>query len=272
MNKKKIMNSSKIIKILTFKILCTCIIISFLNASPISDTAIEPSKSGSTLDAQEAALQDPFEYMNRGFFKVNQLIDGLLLKNLAIIYQDVTPEPVRDSISNVVDNLNNPVIFLNDLLQGEFQNAGETLVRFLLNTTIGVFGIFDVASGGLDIHHHNADFGQTLGMWGIGSGPYLVIPVLGPSSARDLLGRGADYFADPYNGYMRNHDNDGALYVRTGVEGVVKRQRVLKVTESVDKTADPYAQYRIMYMQNRDFRKISGKEERESPVPVDVIK
>lgn len=243
-----------------------------VSASPISDTAIGPARPGTVLDDKEISLQDPFEYMNRGFFKFNQLIDGLLLRNFAIIYQDVTPEPVRDSISNVIDNLNNPVIFLNDLLQGEFQNAGETFVRFLLNSTVGILGIVDVASGGLDIHHHNADFGQTLGMWGVGSGPYLVIPVLGPSNARDLVGRGTDYFADPYNGYMRNHDKDGAMYVRTGVEGIVKRQRVLKVTESVDKTADPYAQYRIMYMQNRDFRKINGKEERESPVPVDVIK
>jgi phospholipid-binding lipoprotein MlaA len=150
----------------------------------------------STSDPEALAQNDPYEPTNRVVFKVNKAIDNAVAKPVAKFYNHAVPVPVRDSIHNVLTNLDKPVVFGNDILQGEGTRAGETLERFALNSTLGVAGLFDVATA-FGVPDHSEDFGQTLGVWGAGEGPYLVIPFMGPDPPRDLAGDVADIFMDP---------------------------------------------------------------------------
>jgi Surface lipoprotein len=199
----------------------------------------------------EVDVQDPFEPLNRGIFAVNTFVDGLLFKPLAYAYEDLVAVEIRSSVSNFFDNLASPVTLANDILQIEPESAVITLARFVINSTIGLLGLFDPAADIFELYPEKRDFGQTLRKWGFGSGPYLVLPLLGPASVRDAGGQLADYFIDPYNSYMRVHDKDRYIYFRTGATLLVKRQSLLKLTDELDRTPDPYAQYRILYMQNR---------------------
>src|SRR5690349_9104818 len=140
--------------------------------------------------------QDPLEPLNRGIYKFNDVADHLIIKPAAEIYRDVVPAVVRTGVSNFFSNINDVIVALNSLLQGKVTQAGLDVSRIVVNTTVGVLGIFDVATD-LGLEKHNEDFGQTLGYWGIGSGPYFVLPFLGPSSARDSVGLLADWKTDP---------------------------------------------------------------------------
>ena len=211
----------------------------------------EVSLSSEDLYNQEIDAQDPFEPLNRGIFAVNTFVDGLLLKPLSYAYEDLVAVEIRSSVANFLNNLASPVTLANDILQIEPESAVKTLARFVINSTIGLLGLFDPAAEIFELYPEKRDFGQTLRKWGIGSGPYLVLPLLGPSSLRDVGGQVADYFIDPYNSYMRVHNKDKYIYYRTGATLLVKRQGMLKLTEDLDQTSDPYAQYRILYMQNR---------------------
>ena len=125
---------------------------------------------------------DPLEPMNRYFFEVNYGLDELLIKPVAAWYNLILPAPVERGVHNFLTNLNSPVIFANDAMQGNGPRAGITAKRFLINSTLGVAGIFDVAADWWGMKHHDEDFGQTLAVWGVGEGPYIVAPVLGPSN------------------------------------------------------------------------------------------
>ena len=227
-----------------------------------------------TLYDDQMADRDPFEPLNRGVFVVNTFLDGLLLRPMAYAYEDLVPDVVKNRFSGVLNNLGAPIIFLNDLLQGEGQQAMNTLGRFFVNTVFGFLGLFDVASEiGLD--RKSNDFDTTFRRWGIGAGPYIVLPLFGPSSFRNLVGDAAEYLTDPYNMYMRTHYRQKFLgtkggkqiHARSGVRSLVKRHQVLNITDKLDTTEDPYAQYRILYMQNRKI--IDAIE--ESAVPDDLI-
>jgi len=210
--------------------------------------------------------RDPLEPLNRGIFVVNTFLDGLLIRPMAYAYEDLVADVLKDRVSNVLDNLASPIVFVNDILQGEGTQAMNTLMRFVINSTFGLLGIFDPASEiGLDLKKN--DFGTTFRRWGIGAGPYIILPLFGPSCFRDLAGDTAGYFGDPYNWYMRVHHKKDWIYARLAVKGLVTRQQFLEVTEELDATADPYAQYRILYMQNRKI--IDAIE--SSAVPDDII-
>jgi len=241
-------------------------------ATPVVEGTIITEVNPDEAISQDMAEEDPFEPLNRGIFAFNQLIDGLFLKPASYILRDFFSEPVRDSVGSVIDNLSEPFTLINDLLQGEGERAGQTFARFVINTTIGVAGIFDVAAKEFGISLHKSDFGQTLGVYGVGGGFYIVIPVFGPSTLRDGIGRFAGYFADPFNLYMIKHHHDNVTYLRAGIEGIVYREKVLDLTNTFDKTADPYVQYRILYLQNRDYMIKGEKVERESPVPSDIAR
>ncbi len=234
------------------------------------DTVIDDT----SIYQDQMADLDPFEPLNRGIFVVNTFLDGLLLRPMAYAYEDLVPDIVKNRFSDIIDNLGAPIIFVNDLLQGEGTQALNTLVRFFLNTTFGILGFFDVASEvGLD--KKSNDFDTTFRRWGIGAGPYIVLPLFGPSSFRNIVGDTAEYFTDPYNWYMRlNHRQKflgtrggKQIYARVAVRSFLKRHSVLNITDKLDKTEDPYAQYRILYMQNRKI--IDAIE--ESAIPDDVI-
>lgn len=249
-----------------------CFLSSFGSASPISDEASFPLDQSALDETHDMDLEDPFEPINRGLFVVNDVLDGLFFKPAALAFRTFLSEPMQDAVANFFDNLSAPVTFVNDVLQAEGAKAGETMTRFVLNTTIGIGGLFDVAAEWFDIQPHKTDFGITMRSYDITPGPYLFLPLIGPSTFVDAIGRVADYFMDPFNLVMLKHDHDWATFARAGAQGIITRAKVLPITDGIDKTADPYAQYRIFYLQNRDSMvKGESQVERESPVPTEIL-
>ena len=206
---------------------------------------------------------DPIEPFNRGSFAVHQTIDRYALEPVARGYRNVVPQPVRTGVRNVLANLRTPVIFLNDVLQGESRRAGDTLGRFVVNSTLGVGGIFDVAGNRMGVRGHDEDFGQTLARWGVGEGPFLFIPVLGPSNPRDLTGFGVDIASHPLTWAGGGAAVDALTYGRAGATVVDTREGLLETLDDVNRTSlDPYATLRSAYRQRRraqiDNREVGG--------------
>lgn len=198
------------------------------------------------------AVNDPLEPVNRALHEFNQAIDYFVLKPVAFSYRTILPPPLQDSVRNALRNLKTPVVLANDLLQGEMDRAGDTVSRFAINSTIGILGLFDVAETWFGIPYHAEDFGQTLAIWGVGEGPYIVLPLLGPSNPRDTIGIAVDSFADPLNWYLRNIDEDDWIYARLALTGVSSRADLLDTLNSLEKTSlDYYVTLRTVYRQRR---------------------
>lgn len=196
--------------------------------------------------AQEA--YDPFEPVNRAIFTFNLTLDRFILAPVARGYRFVTPQPVRQSVANFLANLRAPVVFANDLLQGERDRAGVTLGRFMINSSLGVFGLFDAANG-LGYPPHSEDMGQTFGVWGAPAGPYLMLPLLGPSNLRDATGRVGDYFINPLNHCCIETDERLALF---GMTAVSEREANIEAFDDLKKNSlDLYAAVRSIYTQSR---------------------
>jgi len=205
-----------------------------------------------------AAANDPFEPMNRKIFDMNEGFDKVVLLPVAQAYVDVVPEPARDSVHNFLENLDLPITFANDLLQGEMTRAGQTLGRFTVNTTVGVGGLFDIASD-WGIPDHSEDFGLTLGKWGVGEGPYLVVPFFGPDPPRDVTGQVVDIFLDPTTYVHIDHH----IYWSAGrevAEAIDLRSRNIDNIESIERSSvDYYASLRSLYRQHRNNEIRDGK-------------
>jgi phospholipid-binding lipoprotein MlaA len=216
----------------------------------------EADKAGATTvttqQIQTEDTNDPFEGSNRFFFEVNQVLDDLLLRPVAVAYRAVLPEFARDGVRNFMNNLNSPVIFANDLLQGEGDRAGETLIRFGVNTTAGIGGLIDVAKD-IGYPYHDEDFGQTLAVWGVNDGPYFYFPLMGPSSARDFTGFVVDRGFDPLT-YV-NWGDDELEYVpiaRTVLNVIDLRSRNIETLDEIERSSvDYYASIRSLYRQSR---------------------
>ena len=194
---------------------------------------------------------DPLEPMNREIFAFNEGADKYVIKPLAQGYVNVVPAGARRSVRSFLNNLNSPVVLANDIMQGEVQRAGTTLGRAVFNTTLGIGGLFDVATE-VGLPYHDEDFGQTLAVWGVGEGPYLVIPILGPSNPRDIVGLVADGFMDPLNWYLENIHLGYLTYVRAAIDGIDKRASVLDALDEIKRTSlDFYATIRSLYRQRR---------------------
>ena len=195
-------------------------------------------------------FNDPFENTNRAIFSFNQSVDRDVLAPVARSYRDALPQEARDSLRNFLDNLRGPMILANDVLQAD-SRAGDTLARFLLNSTIGLGGFIDVA-GRWGFPYHDQDFGLTFAVWGIGEGPYLMVPVLGPSNPRDLSGDVAEGFADPGNMIASNNHFVWIPFVRAAVSGIDQRSRYLDTLADLERTSlDYYAAIRSLYRQRR---------------------
>ncbi len=198
----------------------------------------------------QAEANDPFEPLNRLIFGFNEILDLIILTPVAKTYRFVVPSPVRTGVSNAIANAKAPVTFANDLLQGKPRRAQTTLMRFLINTTVGLGGFVDAAEAG-GFEKHSEDFGQTLAVWGVGSGPYLVVPVFGPSSPRRIIGRVVDTAATPTTWALA----DFSLLERstpTIAELVSGRETLLDDVEIL-RTSSPdfYASVRDIYRQSR---------------------
>jgi phospholipid-binding lipoprotein MlaA len=210
--------------------------------------ASPPENDPDALAAYEEA-NDPLEPANRYVFEVNYAADELLLKPFAGWYYAAIPNYGQDRIRNVLRNLNTPVILANDLFQGEMDRANTTVMRFLINSTVGVAGIWDVATD-WGYPYHTEDFGQTLAVHGAGEGPYLMVPILGPSNPRDASGMVVDIFLDPmtYFGSLTT-----LQYARAGLEGLDTRARNLTTLDEIRRgSVDYYATIRSLYRQYRN--------------------
>jgi phospholipid-binding lipoprotein MlaA len=202
---------------------------------------------------------DPLEPLNRKTFALNQFLDEALLRPAAKAYVFVVPEDARQAVHHMLDNMKEPTLFFNHLLQGEFRRAGITAGRFVVNTTVGLAGMVDVMtlSG---VERQNADFGQTLFVWGVPSGPYLILPILGPTSPRDAVGSAVDSYADPATILANAHGVTELTTSRFIVGGVEERARVLDVLDDLEKNSvDFYAELRSLTQQHREAELRHGK-------------
>lgn len=225
-----------------------------------------------TLLAQATAVEDdvndPLESLNRVIFQFNEGVYAVLLTPIAKTYNTVLPGTFRAAVSNVIDNISAPVTLANDLLQFEFHRAMTTVARFLVNTVLGMGGIADVASGS-DLKQHEEDFGQTLGVYGVGEGVYLVLPLLGPTNPRDAIGKYlVDPFFDPLGLYLANTDRDAEGYARLGVSAIDEYAGLVDELEQIKKTSvDYYAAIRSLYRQKRLTEISNGREEDLPAIP-----
>ena len=198
-----------------------------------------------------AQNNDPLEPLNRQILDLNLFIDRILLKPVTKIYIALVPEDGRDALRRALDNMKEPVVVINNVLQGEPRRAGTAAGRFVVNSTIGLAGLLDVAKKiGLD--KQTGDFGQTLFVWGLPEGPYLILPLLGPSNPRDAVGMGVDAYADPFSFLATAKDLDEIEISRFILGGIDERARVIDVLDDLQKNSlDFYAQLRSLAQQRR---------------------
>ena len=209
-----------------------------------SDTRTEDS---------ESSAYDPLESFNRKMYRLNTSVDKFTLKPLAKGYKRFVPSPVRRGFANIFANLTTPRSAVNNFLQGKPKRGFNELGRFLFNSTLGIGGIFDVATAG-GMERYDEDFSQTFAVWGVPEGPYLVLPILGPHSMLDAVGVPFDYYSD-VNTYLTSGVKD-RLYLFRLVDA---RARLLAAENLLEKSTDPYIALREAYVQNREFEIYDGE-------------
>ncbi len=257
-----------------FKKFFVFVLVAAVAASVLWAAPVSASGHGGAANVQLAAadmdddVNDPLEPMNRFFFGFNEIFQDILLRPLSKAYKALLPGIVREVIDNVLDNLGAPVDLANDILQGEFERAMKTTGRFVVNTTAGVGGLFDIADI-LDMEGHDEDFGQTLGSWGVGEGFYLVLPFFGPSNPRDAIGKMVvDPFFDVTGMAISNSNEDSLGYARTTLGALNEYSSVMDGLEQVKKTSvDYYAAIRSMYRQKRKSQIDNGSNLDLPPIP-----
>lgn len=212
-------------------------------------------------DASSTSVYDPLEDWNRGVYAFNDGVDRAVLEPVAKGYRTITNEPVRQGVSNFLTNLNQPVVFANTVLQGKPGASLDTVTRFVVNSTVGLAGIFDVATP-LNVPEHREDFGQTLGVWGVPNGPYLVLPLMGSSNFRDVAGRGVDSAFNPLN--YAEFEGDTEFRVTTSIVGVVAaRENLIEAVEVLRDQPEPYVALRRNYTQQRAAAIRDGREQED---------
>lgn len=221
--------------------------------------------AGSSGEAGGALEIDPWEGFNRDMFKVHVFLDDNLLEPGARFYRATTPKQGRRGVRRLLSNARTPGYLVNDLLQGEFRRAGVTFSRFVVNSTLGAGGFADPAAN-LGMPGHREDFGQTLAVWGVGQGPYLIVPLLGPTTVRDGFGTGVQLALDP-SLYIRTPPANYARIVRGGAAGLSAREAVLDPLDDIrSKSLDYYASLRSFYLQSRT-REIANNRENFDTLP-----
>ncbi len=199
----------------------------------------------------EEQIQDPFEGYNRAVFAFNDAVDTTISRPVAKGYRAIVPKPARTGVKNFLRNLKSPIIIANQLLQGDLEGAGDAATRAAVNTLIGVGGLIDVA-GDEGIQYEPEDFGQTLAVWGVDHGPYVVAPIFGPGSFRDYTGMVVDMYADPIHWWIHNTDQEEWFYARAGVTFVDRHDELMDVLEELKiSSIDYYAAMRSVYYQHR---------------------
>lgn len=240
--------------------------VSFVAFMGLSGCASAPATQANPDDA--VSVSDPFEPVNRVVFDVNDFLDRLLMRPLAELYRIMVPPPVRERVASVLDTMGEPVVMANNLLQGDVTKAGTTLGRFFVNASIGLGGMFDVASK-YGLEKQTGDFGQTLHVWGLSSGPYLVLPLFGPSNLRDALGSGVDTVMSPWRYVVAFGDTaieDSFMIADLSASGLSRREANIEAVDSLREGAlDFYAQMRSVHRQYR-AKKLGVSLANEAPV------
>jgi phospholipid-binding lipoprotein MlaA len=204
-----------------------------------------------TRDPQSLAQNDPFEPTNRQIFDLDVKLDHAVATPVAKFYRSAVPQPAREGIHNALDNLNAPVVLVNDVLQGDGTKAGNTFSRFVVNSTVGIAGLVDVAAR-IGIPGHENDFGITMGKGGVAEGSYLVLPFVGPRPPRDLVGNGVDIGFDPLT-YITWNNSTLYMMIRAGASVLDSRAATIDQVESIERSSiDFYATTRSLYRQNRN--------------------
>jgi phospholipid-binding lipoprotein MlaA len=209
--------------------------------------------------------KDPWEKMNRAIYGFNDKLDKAVVRPVANTYVRAMPAPARNRFHDFLNNLYEPVTVFNDLLQGKVKQTLQDTGRFLVNSTAGLFGFFDVAKD-VGLSHHDEDFGETLAHWGVPSGPYLVIPILGPSTVRDAGGRIVDIYPNPPLNNIPTRYRNGAVVMY----GLDTRVGLMQANASIDSAYDPYAFVRDAYLQNRRYNIYDGNPPMQYPDYPDV--
>lgn len=209
-----------------------------------------PIRQKSVVELEQDQEPDPWEPFNRAMFKVHNVLDQVIVRPIASIYNGVVPEPGRKAVSNVLVNLRAPIDLTNSVLQGDVQNSFATFWKFTLNTTVGLGGIYDFAGHEGGLKTRQADFGETLALCGVPSGPYLFLPLVGPSTLRDTAGRGVDLAFDPFT--YTGDEWRWLTYTKDGLILVDFRSQNMKLIDDVNRNSlDPYVTYRSGYLQHR---------------------
>jgi phospholipid-binding lipoprotein MlaA len=233
----------------------------------MSACAQKPPASDAAATQEYNDNNDPLEPLNRVNYAITDKADTYVLAPVARAYRYAVPEFGRHALHNLLQNMTTPVLFINDVVQTKPRRAGDTFMRFVINTTAGVGGMFDVA-GKWGYPYHSTDFGQTMALWGIPSGPFLFIPLIGPSNPRDASGYVVDIAFDPLTYVPTGHGLHTLNQIRTGLAIVDARSEVLDETDSIKKTAlDPYATLRSLFRQNRQNTIQQLRDDNRATVP-----
>jgi phospholipid-binding lipoprotein MlaA len=239
-------------------------VLSLLALSLMAGCATPPPAGDKEAAAEWKQINDPGEPTNRNIFAFNKAIDDNALEPMAEGYRNYVPGAIRTNIRNFLTNLSEPATAANDLLQGEFLRAATAMGRFCVNSTFGFLGLGDVAGGG-GLEHHSEDFGQTLAVWGVGEGPYVVLPIIGPSNPRDAVGFAVDHFLDPVS-WVAPATPLLADIGKGTVEAVDKREKYIDPLNEVQRTSlDYYASLRSLYRQKRADDIRNGKKAPSMP-------
>jgi phospholipid-binding lipoprotein MlaA len=244
-----------------------CLALAMSLAGSLGGCASKPAATDSADAGDDAAVNDPYENTNRFFYKVNDTIDTYSLKPIAQGYVYVTPQPVRTGVHNLLSNLSSPALFANDVAQANPKRAGDTFMRFLINSTVGVVGVFDVAKS-VGYRSHDTDFGVTLGLWGVPEGPFLYLPILGPNSPRGVVGYAADAALDPFTYVPHGYGLVTFNWARYGLGAIDTRASLLADLDKVKANAlDPYATFRSLYRQHVQSQIDEARRDRDTTPP-----
>ena len=215
----------------------------------------------------EDEIYDPFEPLNRAIFSFNNVADRIVLEPIAKGYKKL-PSPLQSGINNFLSNLRAPLVVVNQLLQGQGQNAFQSSGRFIVNSTVGIFGLFDVAEK-IGLEEKEEDYGQTLATWGVGDGFYLVLPLFGPSNLRDTSGMVLTMLTDPINAYAVSEGEAWLVPMRTAANAVDTRSQIIDEVNALrDNSVDYYAAVRSSYYQNRKAAINNVDDSELTPLPL----
>ena len=215
----------------------------------------------------EDEIYDPFEPVNRAIFSFNNVADRIVLEPIAKGYKKL-PSPLQSGINNFLSNLRAPLVVVNQLLQGQADNAIQSSGRFFVNSTVGVFGLFDVAEK-IGLEEKEEDYGQTLATWGVGDGFYIVLPLFGPSNLRDTTGMVLTMMTDPINAYAVSEGEAWLVPMRTAANAVDQRSQIIDEVNALrDNSVDYYAAVRSSYYQNRNAAINNVDDSELTPLPL----